>query len=82
MTQTAHHQSHPAHRDTCLVQHSQRRRKHLKHIHSMSREQQSALIEEARAARRVAQQTAEAGETRMLPMGPDQERACRTGRGG
>jgi hypothetical protein len=81
MTQTTHHQSHSVHRDQCLVQRSQRRQKHLRHIHPMSREQQSALIEEARAARRVAQQTAEAGETRMLPMEPDQERTYRTGRG-
>jgi len=81
MTQTAHYQAHPAHRDTCLGQRSQRRQKHLRHIHPMSREQQSALIEEARAARRAAQQTAEAEEARMPTTEPDQERVYGTGRG-
>jgi hypothetical protein len=44
---------------------SRRRLEHLRHIHSLSREQQLALIEEARAARHATQQMAEAGRARV-----------------
>jgi DNA-binding MarR family transcriptional regulator len=47
----------------------------------MTREQQLTLIEEARAARRTAQQIAEAADAQMLTVLPDQERAYGNGWG-
>jgi hypothetical protein len=47
----------------------------------MSREQQLALIEEARAARRAMQQVAEAADAKVLTMEPDQEWAYGNGWG-
>jgi hypothetical protein len=45
----------------------------------MSREQQLALIEEARAARRAMQQVAEAADARVLTIEPDREWAYGNG---
>jgi hypothetical protein len=45
----------------------------------MTCEQQLTLIEEARAARRTAQQAAEAADAQMLTVPPDQEWAYGNG---
>ena len=51
MTTGAHHPSLTSRDRQDLKQAARRRRKHLRHIHPPTREQQLALIEEARAAR-------------------------------
>ena len=64
-----------------LTSRNRRRRQPLRHLRPMTREQQLTLIEEARAARRTAQQTAEAADAQMLAVLPDQERAYGNGWG-
>jgi hypothetical protein len=54
---------------------------HMRCIQPMTREQQIALIEEARAARRVEQEAAEAADARALMMALDQERTYGKGLG-
>lgn len=56
---------------------ARRRLGHLRRIHPMTREQQIALVEEARAARRAEQETTEVAETWTLTMARDQEWAYR-----
>jgi hypothetical protein len=81
MLTTAHHPSWSTPRNTRAARQSRRRRECLRHIHPMSREQQLALIEEARAARRAMQQVAEAADARVLTMEPDREWAYGNGWG-
>jgi hypothetical protein len=76
-----HSQSYPAAENYRFPQRNRRRREHLRRIHPMTREQQLALIEEARAARRAAQQVAEAAESQVLILPPDQEWAYGNGWG-
>jgi hypothetical protein len=61
MVRSAHHHRCPAHENAPSARRTrnQRRREHLRRIQPMTREQQLAFIEEARAARRAAQQVDE-----------------------
>jgi hypothetical protein len=61
MPTTAHRSSWSTLQSNRFARQSRRRLEHLRHMHSLSREQQLALIEEARAARHATQQMAEAG---------------------
>jgi hypothetical protein len=81
MPTTAHHPSWSTLQNDRSARLSRRRREHLRHIRPMSREQQLALIEEARAARRAMQQVAEAADARVLTMEPDREWAYGNGWG-
>ena len=73
MARTAYRHSDPVVENKLSRQRKRRRQEHLRRIHPMTREQQLALIEEARAARRAAQQVAEAAEAQVLTLPPDQE---------
>ena len=81
MARTAYRDSDTVVENSVPSQRNRRRREHLRRIHPMTREQQLALIEEARAARRAAQQVAEAAEAQMLTLPPDQEWAYGNGWG-
>ena len=88
MKMTAHRHNYPAHENAAHESASStrrarngRRRQHLRHTRPMTREQQVALVEEARAARRTAQQAAEAADALMLTAPPDQEWAYGNGWG-
>ena len=54
MARSAQVHRNPAPQNKHLTSRNRRRRVHLRHIHPPTREQQLALIEEARAARRTA----------------------------
>jgi hypothetical protein len=79
MPTTAHHPRWSTLQNNHSARQSRRRREHLRHIHPMSREQQLALIEEARAARRAMQQVAEAADARVLTIELDREWAYGNG---
>ncbi len=81
MTRSTHRHSDPNHKDDRFTRRDRRRRQHLRHIHPMTREQQLTLIEEARAARRAANQTAEAADPWAPTMERDQEWAYGNGWG-
>ena len=83
MVRPAHNHRCPAHENAPSTRRTrnQRRREHLRRIQPMTREQQLALIEEARAARRAAQQVAEAADAQVLTLPPDQEWAYGNGWG-
>ncbi len=81
MAQTAYSHSDPVVGNKRSPQRKRRRQEHLRRIHHMTREQQLALIEEARAARRAAQQVAEAADAQVLTLPPDQEWASGNGWG-
>jgi hypothetical protein len=81
MARTAYRHSDPVVENKRSPERKQRRQEHLRRIHPMTREQQLALIEEARAARRAAQQVAEAAEAQVLTLPPDQEWAYGNGWG-
>ena len=81
MARTAHSHSYPVAENNRLPQRNRRRREHLRRIEPMTREQQIALIDEARAARRAAQQAAEAAESQVLTLPPDQQWAYGNGWG-
>ena len=81
MARTAHSHSDLVVENNRFPQRNRRRREHLRRIHPMTREQQLALIEEARAARRAAQQVAEVAEAQVLTLPPDQEWAYGNGWG-
>jgi hypothetical protein len=66
-------------RDKRPTPRNRRRRQHLRHIRPMTCEQQFTLIEEARAARRTAQQAAEAADAQMLTVPPKRGRAYGNG---
>lgn len=81
MARTVHSHSYPVAENNRLPQRSRRRREHLRRIEPMTREQQIALIEEARAARRAVQRTAEAADAWTTTMERDQEWAYGNGWG-
>jgi hypothetical protein len=81
MTTIARSPSQPLPPDKRPTQHARRRLKHMRPIPPMTREQQMALIEEARAARRAEREAAEAADARALMMARDQEPTYRNGWG-
>ena len=81
MINAAHNHNPASPRDDRLNPDARRKLNHLRRIHPMTREQQVALIEEARAARRAERQTAEVAETWTLTLGRDQEWAYGNGWG-
>jgi hypothetical protein len=81
MVRTAHGHSDPTKETHGPTQRKRRRQQHSRHIRSMTREQQLALIEEARAARRVTQQATVATEAYAPTMERDQAWAYGNGWG-
>jgi hypothetical protein len=76
MARTAYRHSDPVVENKLSRQRKRRRQEHLRRIHPMTREQQLALIEEARAARHAAQQVPEPVEAQIRTVGRSREQAC------
>jgi len=81
MARRVHSHSYPDVETSVPPQRNWRRREHLGHIRPLTREQQLALVEEARAARRAAQQATAAADAQVLTLPPDQEWAYGNGWG-